>query len=88
MVSVNSIFTTYVCSPLSDLMRRVQTSGAEASASSAVFTLEVRKPRQLRSERSAGSRDCALPNRQSLWAARVIRTGERGFTFGNVLQMN
>jgi len=41
---------TYICSPLSDLMRRVQTSGAEASASSDVSNLEARKPSQLRSE--------------------------------------
>lgn len=50
IVSENSIFMTYICSPLSDLMRRVQTSGAEAPASSALSKLEVRKLSQLRSE--------------------------------------
>lgn len=44
MVSVNSILTVYVCSPLSDFMRRVQISGAGAPASSVLFNLEVRKP--------------------------------------------
>lgn len=48
VVSVNSIFTMYVCSPLSDLVWRLQTSRAEASAASAVFALEVRKPPELK----------------------------------------
>lgn len=60
MVSENSILTMYVCSPLSDFMRRVQTSGAGDPASSVVFNLEVRKPLQLRSQGSASSTDHEL----------------------------
>lgn len=76
MVSVSSIFTSYVCSPLSDLMRRVQKSGAGASASSAGFTLGIRKPCQPKSEL------------HSMGRASMTGTGERSFMFGNVLGVN
>lgn len=76
MVSVSSILTSYICSPLSDLMRRAQKAEPAAPASSAAFTLGSRKLCQARSELHSAGR------------ASMTGPGERSLMFGNVLEVN
>lgn len=56
MVSVNSIFTRYDCSPLSDLTRSVQMLDTGGWSGSSAFSLQARHVSELENSGSAAAR--------------------------------